>query len=267
MTNRLIGKIFISGRIVAETGLHIGGSKTSLDIGGVDLNVIKTPHGRPFIPGSSLKGKLRSMLARTEGSVAVNRNDLKPGERPKADTGEIKIDPHFPYIIQLFGSSGDQEEDTPEVTRLIVRDATLDEESFKTKFETRKSDLDFDYSYVKWENTINRRTGTAQHPRQLERVPAGAEFNFELVYDLYDDTGNEYVEGKEETILEKHKNSLLTAMELLQDDFIGGHGSRGYGQISFKNLEVKQRLIDEQTGKYGEREDAAGWSGFTEKFQ
>ncbi|TAK40805.1 MAG: type III-A CRISPR-associated RAMP protein Csm3, partial [Saprospiraceae bacterium] len=70
---KLTGKLIISGKITAKTGLHIGGSKSSLDIGGVDLNVIKTPQGVPFIPGSSLKGKLRSLLAKTEGSLAASR--------------------------------------------------------------------------------------------------------------------------------------------------------------------------------------------------
>lgn len=87
MSKKLTAKIIIRGRIQAVTGLHIGGSKSSLDIGGVDLNIIKTPHGVPFIPGSSLKGKLRSMLARVEGSP------------------EVQEDPE--YILKLFGSSGE----------------------------------------------------------------------------------------------------------------------------------------------------------------
>jgi len=247
MANKLIGKVFISGRIKAETGLHIGGSKSSLDIGGVDLNVIKTPFGMPFIPGSSLKGKLRSMLARTEGSTALTKREAKPGERH---------DEQFPHIIQLFGSSGDQVGDKAEVTRLIVRDAMLDVKDFDKKFKD-KSDLDFDYSYVKWENRINRRTGTAEHPRQLERVPADAEFDFEIVYDLYDDDAN---------TISTHRKAILSAMELLQDDYLGGQGSRGYGQISFKGVQVQERRYDQATNVYSPKQTAADWADFTTKF-
>lgn len=120
--HKLIGKAFISGRIVVKTGLHIGGSKTVLDIGGVDLNVIKTPLGIPYIPGSSLKGKLRSILAREEGSLAIKREPNMP-EDMKVDSERINL---------LFGRGADkdsEENKLPEkclLTRLIVRDAFLD---------------------------------------------------------------------------------------------------------------------------------------------
>lgn len=258
MAKKLIAKVFIKGRIVAETGLHIGGSKASLDIGGVDLNVIKTPHGAPFIPGSSLKGKLRSMLARTEGSIAVN----------KREAGQQELsDENFPYILQIFGSSGDADGDKSEVTRLVVRDAFLDTRHFNAKFkEKERAELDFDFSYVKWENTINRRTGTAQHPRQLERVPAGAEFEFELVYDEYNDASNNY-ENEDKTLLAKHQWAIETAMDLLRDDYLGGQGSRGYGQISFKNVTVVKRQIDQASGIYGAPIQAEDWQSIATKFQ
>lgn len=129
---KLIAKVFIKGKIIAETGLHIGGSKASLDIGGVDSNVVKTPQGVPFIPGSSLKGKLRSLLAKLQGSIAVSAKDLsekdkitrnsksqadkntnpqnreQASEQPKPS---ILIDEDFPYLLQLFGSSSDERGD------------------------------------------------------------------------------------------------------------------------------------------------------------
>lgn len=196
---KLQGKIIIAGEIVAETGLHIGGSKSALDIGGLDLNIIKTPDGIPYIPGSSLKGKLRTMLARMHGSPSV-QND------PEA-------------IQEIFGNSDDSE-NKGKITRLLVRDANLNVHAFNTSFVGHE--MDFEYSDVKWENTINRKTGTAQHPRQLERVPAGARFQFELVYDDYDD-------GKQDL----HLTAVRTAMRLLEADYIGGQGSRGYGKIIF----------------------------------
>jgi len=256
MSKLLKSKVFITGIIKAETGLHIGGSKTSLDIGGVDLNVIKNPHGEPFIPGSSLKGKLRSMLARTVGSTAVNIREL---DKDHAGKPVGKADEHFNYLNQIFGLSGDdtQSKNRGEITRLIVRDAPLDRAHFDhaDQFGDVKSDMDYDYTTVKWENTIDRRKGTAEHPRQLERVPAGAHFKFELVYDLYDDGQNIYESAKSEPedkrkIVEKHAWSLLVAMLLLQDDYLGGQGSRGYGKISFQEVKVAQKNIDAITGKY-----------------
>jgi CRISPR-associated protein Csm3 len=210
---QLIGKIFIKGSIVAETGLHIGGSKSSLDIGGIDLNVIKTADKVPFIPGSSLKGKLRSMLARLEGSESVT-----------ADPASIKT---------LFGDSGENDKKGA-VTRLIVRDATLaDKENFKKRFK----DLEFEYTETKWENTIDRKTGTAQHPRQLERVPAGAKFEFEIVYDEYDDNQTK-----------AHLTTIRTAMRLLEGDYLGGSGSRGYGKVRFEGVNYSIKRVSDFQG-------------------
>lgn len=216
------------GEIVAMTGLHIGGSKSSLDIGGVDLNVVKTPGGIPFIPGSSLKGKLRSMLARIHGSMAVNKREVDKGE---------KSDEDFPIICEIFGLPADEDE-KGYVTRLIVRDADLDTTHFQQHFE--EGSMEMDYSDVKWENTINRKTGTAQHPRQLERVPAGARFRFEMVYDVYKGSA-----------ADDHLTQIRTAMRLLEGDYLGGQGSRGYGKIRFENV---QFAIKELTDYHAENQ-------------
>lgn len=259
---KLVAKIFITGKIKAETGLHIGGSKSSLDIGGVDLNVIKTPKGEPFIPGSSLKGKLRSMLARMEGSEAVNRSG-------KENEGARIADEDFNYLNQLFGRSGDDKKDgmaKGEVSRLVVRDAAIDSTHFKSDKAFKKADLDDEYTTVKWENTIDRRKGTAEHPRQLERVPAGALFDFEIVYDLYEDGKNPYEYSPKEkeiygekpknnqTNAEKHAWSLLVAMKLLESDYLGGQGSRGYGKVSFQEVKVEQKDINSELVTYKKAE-------------
>lgn len=198
---KLINKIVISGKIKLLTGLHIGGSKADLDIGGIDLNVIKTPNGIPFIPGSSLKGKLRSLLAKAEGSPSVDE-----------DTDEIKA---------IFGDTGDDKK-REGFTRLIVRDAELDTKSFDKRFEDYQEDMETPYTVAKYENRINRLTGTAEHPRQLERVPAGAYFDFEIILD-------EYEGDKEKNYLDKVK----LAMAMLELDYLGGQGSRGYGKVQF----------------------------------
>jgi len=234
--HKLIGKAFISGRIVVKTGLHIGGSKTVLDIGGVDLNVIKTHLGVPYIPGSSLKGKLRSILAREEGSIALKRESNIP-EGVTVDSERINF---------LFGKGAEKDEEEgklPEkcqLTRLIVRDAMLDTKHFRKHFyDIEPDDKDFEddlvsYTEIKTENTINRITGTAQHPRQLERVPAGAEFDFEIIYNVF---------NEEEKV--EHLNALMQSMRILQDDYLGGSGSRGYGQIGFTSMKYEYCSVDD----------------------
>ena len=234
MANKFTGKAFITGRIRVLTGMHIGGSKTALDIGGIDLNVIKTARGKvPFIPGSSLKGKLRTILAREVGSVGVSKRQLNKEEKEN----KIPTDENFPYIPEIFGYTGDSDDRNQTPTRLLVRDAFLcddeqDEKGFKNQFQD--AELTDDFTEEKWENTINRRTGTAEHPRQLERVPAGAEFTFEMVYNIYDD------EKKDD-----HLNHLRKAMRILEEDYLGGHGSRGYGQIEFVNVSLSERTIQD----------------------
>jgi CRISPR-associated protein Csm3 len=244
---RLVAKLFIKGKIQAVTGLHIGGSKSSLDIGGVDLNVIKTHDGIPFIPGSSLKGKLRSMLARAEGSMAIsaNRKDKEEG---------LKTDQDVPYILQLFGSSADSQksDDVHEISRLIVRDAYLLKEVSPKQDD--HPEMDYEYTDVKFENTIDRKKGVAQHPRQLERVPAGACFELDIVYDIYKEDEEETYLPKADVIVqagrtrvEQHLWALRTAMQLLQDDYLGGQGTRGYGKIIFKDIHVIQKRFSQDT--------------------
>ncbi|MBS3945864.1 MAG: type III-A CRISPR-associated RAMP protein Csm3 [Melioribacter sp.] len=211
---KLVGKIFINGKIKLETGLHIGGSKTALDIGGIDLNIIKTSESVPFIPGSSLKGKLRSLLAREYGSFDV-KDDI-------------------PKVKELFGEEAPSNTPTGQITRLLVRDSFMNPES-KSKLDNREEefkDLELKYTETKWENTIDRKSGTAQHPRQLERVPAGAVFNFELVYNEFDDLKTN-----------EHISEIKKAMRLLEDDYIGGSGSRGYGKIKFIDVIFEKKDI------------------------
>lgn len=216
---KLTGKFIIYGQIETLTGLHIGGSKTSMDIGEVDLNVIKSPKGVPFIPGSSLKGKMRSLLAKTEGKMDVNDDNR--------------------YIKEIFGSAADQDKDI--ITRLIVRDAALNSKAFEADFQD--VEMDFEYSSIKFENRIDRRTGTAKDPRQLERVPAGAKFDFEIVYDVYDDVDAEIDKNSNESRLKKHLWALHRAMQLLQDDYLGGQGSRGYGKVRFLEMKAQFKSI------------------------
>lgn len=188
----------IRGTITLETGLHIGGSKSSLDIGGLDSPVIKTPHGVPYIPGSSLKGKVRSLLGLQEGSVDVR------------DDSDI--------LIKMFGTS---EKNKEALSRLLFRDARLDEEHFKQAFIDEGAVLDTDYTEAKYENTIDRKSGKTKGGglRQIERVPAGAQFVFEIVVNRFDTDTEDFVA------------KLKEGLALLEKNYLGGSGSRGYGKV------------------------------------
>jgi CRISPR-associated protein Csm3 len=170
----------------------------------MDNVVIKTPLGVPFIPGSSLKGKLRSLL------VKKNSDSKNEHEDP------IEIQKLFGYP----GRNNDEKNPgkEPQISRLIFRDSFLNEEQFNNTF--KKASLTTNFSEEKYENTIDRKSGKAQHPRQMERVPAGAVFDFEIIMDIYD--GDD-----KDKMLEK----LKQAFALLEDDYLGGSGTRGYGKV------------------------------------
>ncbi len=229
---KLHGKLIITGKIKAETGLHIGGSRTGIDIGGVDNTVIKDHEGKPYIPGSSLKGKMRSLLEKAEGLASNDKRVWQ--KKPEGTTPGISIhicDEEECSVCNIFGRNnakmqeinGQEKEITKTTpTRLIVRDAKLMESSIP---QDVKDNLELEWTEVKFENSIDRITSAA-NPRQQEKVPRGAEFELEMVYNIYTDT--------DKTRFRK----VLKAMQLLEDDYLGSSGTRGYGKISFRDIKI-----------------------------
>ena len=212
---KLLGKIVIKGIIKAKTGLTIGGSTVGLDIGGVDNPVIKDAKGKPYIPGSSLKGKMRSLLEKAEGKPLTKNlggSRIHVCEKPE--------DYQNCHVCKIFGVPG--KEGFGEPTRIIVRDAFLIDESIT---EEMKKNLDLEYTEVKFENVIDRITSAA-NPRQTERVPAGAQFEFEMIYNVFDEKDKENLK------------EVFKTMKLLEDDYLGSSGSRGYGKIEFKDVKI-----------------------------
>ena len=216
---KLQKKIFISGKIIAETGLHIGGTNTQMGIGGPDNLVIRNPLTQlPMIPGSSLKGKMRALLELTKGAY---NNDTDP--KKQGSVGNDK------KITALFGMSADKNDLETHASRLIVRDAELSNPD-----NPNWDNTDMLYSESKTEVVINRLTSEA-NPRTFERVPAGAEFAFEMVVNIVAD--DKKVADEEQKLIKL----LAEGMELLQDDYLGGNGSRGYGKINFRIENLKQK--------------------------
>lgn len=212
------------GTIRLITGLAIKGMSNELNIGGADSEVIKNPlTGEPYIPGSSLKGKMRSQLERVYGM----KNKYGEAELAKPCGCGRKNCP----ICVLFGAhTNPKAESAP--TRIIVRDSVLTEES---KQKIRDMPVEHgSYLEVKAENLIKRDKGTAEAPRFMERVPAGLEFKLEILLQIFDEDKNS------EELLKKR---IEQALELVENSYLGGSGSRGYGQVKFegqwKEIEVK----------------------------
>ncbi len=227
---QLKGRVFIAFDVEAVTGLHIGGSDTGIEIGGVDKTVIRDPlTNRPYIPGSSLRGKMRSLLEKYHG-LPQNRNIggtmihscRKPEEYANCD------------VCQVFGVPGEEKFATP--TRLVVRDVHLTPKSVQDLEE--KAHTDLPYTEVKTEVSIDRVTSAA-NPRQMERVPAGAVFGpAELVFSVY--AGDACSPTKDVGRL----RTVVEGLQLLEDDYLGGLGSRGSGKVSLQNIRVSVRGSD-----------------------
>lgn len=211
----------ITGTLELLSGLRIGASEGEIRIGGVDNQVIRHPHSnQPYIPGSSLKGKVRSLLEWRSGAVQpapLGISDLKSGK------------PLVKPILQLFGVGGSGEIDADMAielgpTRVAFWDAALRPEWTQ---QVEKDNLLL--TEVKTENRIDRIKGVAEHPRQTERVPSGALFEFRLsVKVLNIDEG----EGA------KLRRTLLQGLRLLELDSLGGSGSRGYGKVRLRDLKL-----------------------------
>jgi len=218
----------LKGKIGLLSGLHIGAGDDGMKIGGIDNAVIKdTNNNTPYIPGSSLKGKMRSLLEWNYNLVHASKGSpfsakclavLKDESQKKKALN----------LMRVFGSSVQKEDEevlkglheTLGITRVSISDCQITKEQITKS----KEDNDFYLSEAKMENVIDRKTGTAAGAgaRQMERVPSGIEFDFDFKLKILD--------GDDENEL---KSILEEAMSLLENDFLGGSGSRGYGRIKF----------------------------------
>ena len=230
------GKIIIKLKIAAETGLHIGSSREVAKIGGVDNPVIRDPlTEEPYIPGSSLKGKISSLLEKSLGFVKQGQEIHRCAE------------PNCP-ICRLFGSSEQEKKKKQSVGegRLIFRDFYLTDKWRKEFNERIKEGKEF--FEEKTENVISRLTGTTISGglRTMERVPKGTEFEGEIIY-------NFVKKPNQEIKLEEDFKNLFAGLKLLQDDYLGGSGSRGYGKVKIKVVEVKVRRKNYYVGEEKEK--------------
>jgi CRISPR-associated protein Csm3 len=247
---KLIGKLILEGEMLCESGLHVGAGKGSLEIGGADNPVVKDAQGRPYVPGSSLRGRIRSLLEQATG-MAVPSELVYISKRKGQEVRIHQSDRPDDEICILFGRSpgrmekaggGDESGVHATPARLSVFDAPLIAGSITPQM---RENLDDELTEVKSENAIDRITSQA-NPRTLERVPAGARFKIRMVLDLL---------CAEDSVLPV---VLVQGLALLQDDALGGGGSRGNGRVSFDNLKLTWRGRDYYASGADEREVASG---------
>ncbi len=247
---KFIGKLILEGELQCDTGLHIGAGKGSLEIGGADNPVIKDAFGRPYVPGSSLRGKLRSLLEQSSG-LAVPSELVYLSKRKGQEVRIHQSDRPDDEICLLFGRnpgrmdrvSGEPlDTSTSTPARLTVYDAPLVSDSITSQM---RENLDDELTEVKSENAIDRITSQA-NPRTLERVPAGARFKVRFVLDIL---------CEEDKAL---SGRLIEALRLLEDDALGGGGSRGSGRVRFANLKLTWRNKGFYAGAGPEQELISG---------
>ena len=231
-----LGKVILEGEIQCQTGLHIGAGKGSLEIGGADNPVVKDAFGIPYIPGSSLRGRLRSLLEQTLG-LAVPSELVYVSKRKGQEVRIHHSDKPDDDVCVLFGRnpgrvekvSGETiEAATATPARLTVYDAPLVVDSITPQM---RENLDDELTELKSENAVDRITSQA-NPRTLERVPAGARFRLRMVLDV--------LCPEDKPLLAR----VAEALRLLEDDALGGGGSRGNGRVAFSGLTLTWRGKD-----------------------
>jgi CRISPR-associated protein Csm3 len=231
-----LGKLILEGEILCETGLHIGAGKGSLEIGGADNPVVKDAFGVPYVPGSTLRGRLRSLLEQSSGAAILSElvyvskrrgQEVRIHQSDRPDDEICLLFGRNPGRVErVSGESGEAGNVTP--ARLTIYDAPLVVESITPQM---RENLDDELTEVKSENAVDRITSQA-NPRTLERVPAGARFKLRVILDV---------------LCEEDKPlaaRFIEGLRLLEDDTLGGGGARGSGRVRFQALKLAWRGKD-----------------------
>ncbi len=241
---KLLGYLNLTGVLTCETGLLIGGND-SFGIGGIDKAMIRQSFqgNRPYLPGSSLKGKMRNLLEQ------ALKKRIKDGEVHSCNQPACEV-------CRIFGAG--KTEDVQSLTRLIVRDAKLIAAKDDAPAQAQSALADYlervaeyqrqhgSYVEIKTENYINRKTGAAVAPRRFERVPAGMKFAVDLVYRVFETDG-----GQTENLDLKLFSNVVHAFDLLRWEYVGASGSRGYGRVNFSDLRLSFTDALSRTEKWG----------------
>lgn len=209
-----------SAQIILLTGMHIGGSKESVKIGGIDNPVIRNPITNiPYIPGSSLKGRFRMALELKYNDVSIEYADKDKSKVKGVGPSETTNNPS--QVVKLFGNARPQSDREP--TRLIFRDSNLVAGYEDYVQGEEKIELKMDRESFK---------GYKGQNRTQERIAAGAKFDFELMMRVFENDNEDTFQKRVEE-----------AMRIVESEFIGGSGTRGYGQVKFENIHWEKIAI------------------------
>lgn len=225
-------KIFINGTIEVLSGLHIGGTDNVLEIGGVSNPIIRIKRGkknRPYIPGSSLKGKMRSLIEHFRGDYSKANGELMSAQEEQYPTARI--------FGTAAGDGNDDENTFNRPSRIIIRDAYLEDDENA-----------LDPTEVKTENNVSRITAKAT-PRSFERVLPGSKFEFEFILSIFTSDFDDKEDNKRQDSFENDAQRMLgymfVGMNFLEEDFLGGSGTRGSGAIKFNVKSIAQRTSED----------------------
>ena len=222
----------MEGCIELVTGLHIGAGNEEMHIGGIDNPVVKNPvNRRPYVPGSSLKGKMRSLMEWQAGTVGDT--DGKPigfGSTLKMEDSEKRASAE--NILKLFGGAPESDSHEEVIRRIGPSRLAFWDCPLNATWINQMDSRDVALTEVKMENTIDRISGAAGNLRTNERVPAGARFDFKLTMRIHDD---------EDLFFE-----VLRGLRLIELTGLGGSGSRGYGKVRFLDLTRDGESIQSQ---------------------
>jgi CRISPR-associated protein Csm3 len=243
---RLVGKVAALAQLKVLTGLRIGAATSALEIGGIDNPVLRDPITRqPYVPGSSLKGKLRSLVTKVHGLPLGKLGRVQIHWcRYRDEYGHCLVCPTFG---QFPSAPGGDAFDFVTPTRLTIRDATLcpyveigqGEQARRVSWDSEELETDLPYAEIKTEVALDVITA-ASNPRPMERVPPGAIFESELLFTVY---------GSEDATIDpemekKRLREVFAAMRMLEDDYLGSSGTRGYGKVKFQNVQVYWRPVE-----------------------
>jgi len=259
---RLLGLFTISFKLENKTGLLIRSGKGKEILGGADIQTMSIEkeyngvvYTVPYIPGSSLKGRARSLLELALG-LDLNTTDGKIYYHMRVVSNAIvDEDPYCP-VDNVFGTASVQPHKVSEEkhktlvekcwapTRAIFRDL-YPSEAYVDRLIRMKGTVAFeDFLEEKWENRIDRVTSAAD-PRNALRVKPGVEFEGEIAFLVFDldvckrKECDELSRYKFEYPAKEYFRYLADALMLVEKTYLGASGTRGYGSVEFKKIEVR----------------------------
>ena len=217
---KLDKRIIISGTIEAVTPLHIGSGKPEVELGEVDMPILRDPSGQPYIPGSSLKGRVRAeaeKIARKMGMDVCEPPDVNSMCGSKK--GRVE---DFCICCRIFGTAG--------------KISLASKVKFRDAYPLERVESLLERTGI----AIDRKTGAVAKGAlyTIEAVPAGTQFGLEIVA---------------ENLSDEELKLLKAALRSVEDSALGGSSTRGFGKVKITIESVRERTAGYYLGKEEEQ--------------